>query len=364
MKVLERVCQLREAIQTGELVPGEMIGTETAFSQQWQLSRDTVRRGIETLVKEGLVERRPGKGLYVRPAQSSTRSVQIVIPNLAWPTELRIARGAQSAGSKRGIQILLHDSQGSEESVLDALKRLPQSAFDGAIIHSLHDSQLTEALFELKSCGYPFVLVDQRPRELEVPTVEIDNYHGGYIAGQKLAELGHQQVAFLGPLGIDAVRQRLAGFRDAMLDIRKYYDRSLAIDLGGHGLIDWIRDSVAATEEITLSLLSKPDRPTAIFDGSGDVTLFVYRAAQRLGLRIPQDLSIVTFEDCPFGYSLEPEVTRLEQPWREVGQVALELLLEYMGSKARNDSREPCEHRVLPSAWVPGGSLAPPATKG
>src|SRR5687767_14892936 len=100
MKCLKQIAGLRQAITSGKLGPGDMVGTEFAFSQQWGLARNTVRRGVDTLISEGLLERRPGKGLFVRAPHTTTRTVQVVVPNLAWSHVLRIARGAQQMGAQ------------------------------------------------------------------------------------------------------------------------------------------------------------------------------------------------------------------------------------------------------------------------
>src|SRR5687767_13931739 len=112
MKCLDQISGLREAIKSGQLEPGEMVGTEFAFSQQWGMARNTVRRGITTLVNEGLLERRPGKGLFVRLPNSVTRTVQVVLPDLSWSHVIRIVRGAQEAGSNRGLHTQIYDAHG------------------------------------------------------------------------------------------------------------------------------------------------------------------------------------------------------------------------------------------------------------
>lgn len=359
MKCLEQIDQLREAIKSGNLSPGQMVGTEFAFSQQWGLARNTVRRGIELLVGEGLLERRPGKGLFVRPPNSTTRTVQVVVPNLAWSHQVKIARGAQEAGRECGVQTLVYDAHGQLQADLEMIRRLPQSPIDGAIIVSLHHRQFSEVLFELKASGYPFVLVDQRLHDLEVPTVEENNYEGGYLAGKHLAALGHRRVVFLGPLNFQVITERLNGFRDAMLDAGVLFDRSLVLDLGGDSVTEWMNERIDSTEEVLLPLLIKPNRPTAVFDASGDVAPFVYRTIQRAGLKVPSDVSVVSFDESPISGFLEPQVARVKHLWEEIGQAAFEMLVKQMNPDERRRPERLCEHRVMPVGWEPGKSLAP-----
>jgi DNA-binding LacI/PurR family transcriptional regulator len=358
MKCLERIADLRQAIQSGKLEPGEMVGTEFAFSQEWGMARNTVRRGIATLVNEGLLERRPGKGLFVRLPHSATRTVQVVVPDLSWSHVVRIVRGAQEAGSQRGLHTQIYDAHGQIDLDLEMLRKLPESQADGAIIVSLHHRRFAEVLFELKSARYPFVLVDQRLHDIDVPTIEIDNYGGGYLVGQKLAELGHRRVSFLGPMGLQVVANRLNGFRDATLDAGILFDRSLIVDLGGDGVTDWLNTRLEATQEAVLRLLESPNPPTAIFDGSGDVAPLVYRAVQRAGRRIPQDVSVVAFDDsAKFSQFLDPQAAQLKHAWDELGRLAMNVLVREMDRPRGAPRRDEVEHCVISPTWIAGGSL-------
>ncbi|MEX2309417.1 MAG: GntR family transcriptional regulator [Pirellulales bacterium] len=358
MSQVDQISELRQAIQSGKLAPGEMVGTEFAFSQKWGIARNTVRRRIDTLVVEGLLERRPGKGLYVSSPRSATRTVQVVVPDLSWTHVLRIVRGAQEVGADRGLHTQVYDAHGQLALDLEMLRRLPDGPTDGAIIVSLHHRRFTEVLVELKATDYPFVLVDQRLHDVEVPTVEIDNYGGGYVVGQKLAELGHRRVGFLGPMNLQVITDRMNGFRDATLDAGVLFDRSLVIDLGGDGVADWLNERLEATQEGVVKLLRRPDRPTAIFDGSGDVAPLIYRAVQQLGLRIPEDVSVVSFDDsAKYSQFLEPRVAQLKHSWDFLGRAAMEMLVQGMNRSKTNGCKVDIEHRVISPAWEPGASL-------
>jgi DNA-binding LacI/PurR family transcriptional regulator len=352
------IAELRKAIVSGKLAPGERVGTEFAFSQDWGVARNTVRRRIAPLIDEGLLERRPGKGLYVKLPNATTKTVQVVVPDLSWTHVVRIVRGAQEVGAQRQLQTQIYDAHGQLGLDLEMLRRLPNGPTDGAIIVSLHHRRFTEVLVELRATGYPFVLVDQRLRDVDVPTVEIDNYGGGYLVGQKLAEYGHQRVAFLGPMSLQVVADRMNGFRDATLDAGVLFDRSLVVDLGGDGVADWLNERLDATQDAVIQLLSGPKRPTAIFDGSGDVAPLVYRAVQKLGLKIPEDVSVVAFDDsAKYSQFLEPRVAQLKHSWDFLGRAAMEMLLVQMNRSKSNGRHDDIQHRVISPEWEPGASL-------
>src|SRR5262245_53802285 len=110
MKCADQINDIRKSILSGRLEPGSMVGTEFEFAQKWQLSRNTVRRGIAQLVQEGLLERRPGVGLFVRASHVSIRTTQLVVPDMTWSHMVRMARGVKMEGQRRGVQVQVYDA--------------------------------------------------------------------------------------------------------------------------------------------------------------------------------------------------------------------------------------------------------------
>src|ERR1700743_1659552 len=103
---------LRRAIPEGEYQRGELIGSEHELARRRSISLMTVRRASEMLVNEGLLERRPGKGLYVRESRVNAKLIQVMAGNLSWDPCLQVARGVQSAAKQLGIAVQLYDAHG------------------------------------------------------------------------------------------------------------------------------------------------------------------------------------------------------------------------------------------------------------
>jgi DNA-binding LacI/PurR family transcriptional regulator len=162
-------------------------------------------------------------------------------------------------------------------------------------------------------------------------------------------------------LNLQVITERLNGFRDAMLDAGVLFDRSLVLDLGGESVTEWMNERIERTEEVLLPLLREPNRPTAVFDSSGDIAPFIYRAAHTAGFKIPDDISVVSFDESPVSEFLFPEVARVKHLWEEIGQAAFEMLVKQMNPDERRKSDRACEHRMMPVGWNPGRSLAAPA---
>ncbi len=343
--------RLREGIRTGEYRPGELIGSEHALAREQSISRMTVRRASGLLVNEGLLERRPGKGLFVRENHVTTRQVQVIVSNLAWETCLQVSRGLQAAAKEVGIQVQLYDAHGDAELDLEVVRQLPYGVARGAVIVSLHGQAFNEVVFDLKTKRFPFVLVDQQLRDIDVPSVTADNYAGGYLAGRTLLEAGHRRIAFVGDLVASTVRDRLNGLRDAVNDAGVAFDRSLAIDLGTEQ--DRLGDWSARVEECVADLMGKSSPPTALFCSCDAIARSAYRALANLNLSVPQDVSVVGFDDDPLAEWLTPRLTTVRQPFRRMGTEALNLLGRLM-----NDPNSPSERRVLPVELVRGESVA------
>lgn len=304
------------------------------------------------LVDEGLLERRAGKGLFVatpRPA-SNTGMVQVVVGNLEWIPCVRAARGCQQAARASGMQVQIYDAHGNMDLDLDMLRRLPDSGARGAVIHALHDRAFAEALYSLHARGFPFVLVDQRLNDIDVPSVLADNQAGGQAIAAHLLEQGHRRIGFVGDLGAGTVRDRLAGMRDAIGDAGLPFDRSLVVDIRpGDQLGDWTA-SVAAQ---TRALLGRPDRPSAIFGACDANARDVIRAATAMGLRVPADLGVAGFDDDPLAAPADVGLTTMRQPFDDMGRTAFEILARRIA-----DPRTPVEHAVLPVSLVARASTA------
>jgi len=343
--------RIRKRVTKTDAQPGDFIGSEYELARQEKVARMTVRRAIELLINEGLIERRPGKGLYVRDRGVTTRMVQIIAGNLEWEPSLQVSRGAKSVAVEKGIQIQLYDAHGDLERDLDVMCQLPDSQAKGAIILSLHSAVFNEAVYGLKIKGFPFVLVDQKMQDIEVSSVTADNYGGGLQAGRALIAQGHQRIAFIGDLVATTVGERLAGLRDAMADAGLNFDRSLVLDLAEDK--DRLGDWSGRIDQCTREAMGRPSPPTAIFFSCDAVARPAYRTLAGMGLRIPQDVSVVGFDDDPLAEWLTPGLSTLRQPFFEMGRVAMELLLKHMA-----DPAAPAESRALPVTLVRRGSTA------
>ena len=323
--------KLRRQLQTRRIEPGAFVASESALARTEGVNRMLVRQAVDALVREGKLQRRPGRGIYVPEAvrgirETGRRVVQVIVPNLKIAMCVDIAQGAKEAGAKAGVQTQIYDAHRDLHADVEMVRHLPESSAQGAILASVHHKRFAETLYELKATGYPFVLVDETLRDVEVPSVVADNYQGGLLAGRKLLEYGHRRIGFIGFLGADTTQCRLEGLRDAMTDQGLVLPRPFIGKLRVQGMDDWSSE----IDRVLREMLDRMDRPTAIFFSPDAAAAIGYRTIQAMGLRIPEDVSVVGFDGDPVCRLLTPTLATIYQPTRQMGAVAMEMLLALM----------------------------------
>ncbi|MVA77734.1 LacI family DNA-binding transcriptional regulator [Auraticoccus sp. F435] len=235
----------------------------------------------------------------------------------AWATE--IIRGVEEAASAAGVGVVLsasgghhHPGQGWVERVL---ARRPVGVI--SVMSTLHPDQRRR----LASRSVPLVVLDTDGEPPpDVPTVGSSNWHGGLSATRHLLELGHRRVAVVtGPADVLCSRARVDGFRSA------HDESGVTLD---PALVRYGDFEVAGGHHHGRELLSLPERPTAVFAGSDMQALGVLRAARELGLRVPADLSVVGYDDLPLAAYVDPPLTTVHQPLRDMAVTATRMLLD------------------------------------
>lgn len=273
---------------------------------------DETRSRIERILNDLEYTKQP-----VRHASST--SITLVFESMANPWVLDIMQGATDAAIARGFTVTVcakHSSDGErDDSYRQAIRRARPRAvvFDNAYV-SMKDRTLCQEL------GVRFAVIDPSGRPAhDCAEVRIDNWTGGFEAGCHLLGLGHRRFAVIcGPSSSTCFPARLDGFRSALMQ----EDVTLDDDMVRIG--DFWSESARLH---ALELLSSEDRPTAIFACSDTHALGIYDAAHQLGLRIPEDLSIIGFDDIESARHLNPPLTTMRQPMAEMTRSVLSTLL-------------------------------------
>ena len=340
---------LRRRLREESPAPGALLGTETEIAREGGVSRMTARRAVQALIDEGLVERRAGRGVFVRGEGSATRVIRFLAGNLLWAPAVRVAQAVQEDAPDAGLAVSVFDARGNLAALLDELRALPESGTAGAIVMSQHDPAFNRALAALVAANYPFVVVDQALADLPAPSVAADNRAGGRLAAEALLAAGHRRFAFLGDLAADTTAARAQGVADACA--AALVPPPAVFDIPGRRFADWepaIRERVA-------ELLCMRTRPTALVCSCDAVALHAIRALADAGLAVPRDMSVTGFDDDPIAEWSSPALTTVRQDFAEMGHRALSALAAQLSA----DPPAPA-HEAVPVALVERASIAAP----
>jgi LacI family transcriptional regulator len=301
-------------------------------------TRDLVSRVIR---ENGYTANRSARGL----SAGRTGLVGILVP-LVYPAYFSaILGGAAEALSERSLQIVLSPTGGEHDREVSVLDRL-HGLTDGALIILPEES--SEELEGLLDSGYRFVVLDPlMPLDERIPSVSAAHTSGADQAMRHLLELGHRRIAQItGPRGWLATEDRRRGYRAALAAAGILPDQSLEVEA---------LPEIPPGREAAEYLLDLPEPPTAIFAFNDNIAIGAVQAARSRGLRVPEDLSIVGFDDVEHATIVTPELTTVRQPLAEMGRTAVSLLMRFL-----EQQRFETLHVELATRLVVRDSTAPP----
>jgi len=250
-----------------------------------------------------------------------TGLVGVTLPILEAAYFAVIVSGTAEALYEHDMRIVLCPTLHQHEREVTLLDRLMHGTTDGAVLMLPEESNAE--LRALQETGYPFVVVDPRVQlDQGIPAVSAANASGARAVVEHLLSLGHRRIgAILGPADWMATTERLNGYRSALAAAGVLVARDLVVES------DF---SIESGEAAAASLLDLPERPTAIFGFNDNVAIGALRAAEARGLTVPDDLSVVGFDDSEQSGLVTPALTTVRQPLAEMGRMAVSLLLRLL----------------------------------
>ena len=340
-------------IRRGEFQPGSLLPSENQLCQQYEVSITTARRAFLELVKEGVVERRAGVGTMVSSAvrQSRLSFLSIDYEGDAWrrtPSAMgEIIAGVGAASWQRDASFSMTGV--ANEDTVGYLRRLVEErSVDGVLLRTADD--ISEEYLEImEDAGMPYVVIKRHVPGRPMNCVVSDDVAGARIATEHLLDLGHKRIGFVcAKPHITVAKERLAGYRAALETRNLLFDEAL-VRQESHFTVGKGREAV----EILLRL---PDPPTAIFVASDTMALGAYEAVRDLGLQIPQDVTLVGYDDLSPVAVLQPPLTTIRTSYYEFGRLAAQLLLNLI------EGREtPPRKKVIEPALIVRRSAAEPS---
>jgi LacI family transcriptional regulator len=251
-------------------------------------------------------------------AKQKTHTIGMIVPDISNPFFPMVVRGAEDAAQKRGYNLLLCNSDDTQEKEENALELLLSKRVDGIL--------LTKAICDLspplrqlvQEMKVPIVLVMRTFPKISRDAVITDDYRGAYEAVCHLARSGRKRIGLIGgPRKVSNGKARWEGFRDALKDNNLDLDPNLVIDG------DYRMESGYRAGNLLLS-----HRPDGVYVANFLMTVGLLKAAEEMGLRCPEDFGLVSFDDYPWLGIFHPKLTTVELPKYQLGQEAVELLLD------------------------------------
>lgn len=311
-----------EYIKSHNLEDGELLPPELEVSREFEYSRDTVRRALNELENEGYVKRIRGKGTFYTKPRKVYKEKKIAVlttyvSNYIFPP---IISGIEEIVSSRHFTLTLANTNNDPELERKHLRKIIDSKVDGLIIEPTQSALNNENKYlyeELHEKSIPFVMINAMYKELQTAYVIMDDLKGGYMATKYLLQLGHRKIA--GIFKKDDLQgvYRKKGFIKAM---EEYNINDITI--GEY----WTIEKSTYSYYFTDNLLKSENRPTAIVCYNDQIAMKVMEAIDTNNLKIPDDLSIVGYDDSVLATTGGLRLTSVKHPKINMGKQAARLL--------------------------------------
>ncbi|KAA3656328.1 MAG: LacI family transcriptional regulator [Chloroflexi bacterium] len=277
------------------------------------------RKRVEAAIKElGYVPNALARGLR----SNRTNTLALVISDITNPFFTMLARGVEDAASAAGYTVIFCNTDESETKEEKYTRILVEKQVDGVLLIPASSSPDSVDFFQSRQVQV--VLLDRGIPNVKTDLVRCDSEGGAYRLTKRLIELGHKHISIItGPQGLSISEDRVAGYRQALSEATLANNECIyygpLTQASGYGL---------ATQAI-----AQTPAPTALFGANNFISIGILKALRDAKMRVPQDISVVGFDDLPTALVVEPFLTVVAQPAYEMGRKATELLLSRLSKK-------------------------------
>jgi len=277
-----------------------------------------------------------------------TRAIGLVLPNIMNPFFLYILKGVEDAAIENGYIVVFCESDNKKNKESLYFQIFEERWVDGVIFSGVEDDSEEEKYIKsLHEKGIPVVLIDREIEGYFTNAVLIDNKGAAFTATTYLLELGHRRIAsIVGPQNIKIFVKRLEGYKVALSKYGVDFDPRMVVE----GDLS-VESGAAAIQK----LMAEGLRFTAVFASNDLMAIGAMKELQRIGIKIPRDISIVGFDDIPLAALVTPSLTTVSQPAYEMGMEAVNLIKKNIESGKAIESKI-----ILPTKLVVRESVAPP----
>lgn len=316
---------LKADILAGKIQADEQIATEKELSERYQVSRITSKRALNELEQANFIYRVRGKGSFVKgvttnsanfPLIARTKKILFILPFLNDLSVGNFTEGLLPTLQKEQIEVAMATREIFEQKEVAEIIQ----EYDGMIYYAEDTDQHLEILVELDFEHFPVVVLDKKFFEVDFPTVLSDNVNGGFLATQALIEEGHQKIAYLfgSTRHPQSVKSRYIGYLRALKEAKITFHT--------------LSNDEQATNDHLITYLEK-HKITGIICENDLVAIEAMRILKQNNYQIPQDVSIIGFDNIQAAALIDPPLTTVAQNFKELGAIAGDTLLTWLKTK-------------------------------
>ncbi|MGM0216263.1 GntR family transcriptional regulator [Enterococcus sp. AZ109] len=317
---------LKDKITNGTLIPGSQVPTEKELSDTYGVSRITSKRALTELEQLGMIERTRGKGSFVKEVLSEKKQTKRLLFLLPFSNDLSLgnfSEGLLPVVQKEQFEVMMTNFDFLTNHQANDISQ----EFDGMIYYADDESQHLDLLFDLSFQQFPIVVLDKQLHDLNLPAVLSDNLAGGKAACDYLIENGHKQIAYIfGNLHPpQSTRQRYLGY------IRSLKEHQISF----HTTLE---DKMANPKNL-LAYVAK-NEVTALVCENDLVAIEAMRILKQGGYQLPEQLSVIGFDDIQAASLVDPALTTISQNFKEIGALAGQALIDWINTGQQPDSQK------------------------
>lgn len=317
-------------LQSGRLQPGDMLPSEAELCRMLSVGRNSVRTALSNLAHDRVVETRKGVGTFcLTPRQPSSMTIGFVCLYSQEYIFPKVVRGSNRVLSRFDYHLVLAESRRDTAIERNVLERLWKRGVDGIILQPAYDgreSRNLDLLHDIQASGVPVVLVDNHYPGEQFNSVIMNDRAGGHLAASYLWEHGHRSFGIVYHRTYYPKVLRMEGACSFLREMGHEVEENWLVGFDHLGNLEEVnrrlRQSFSRSSKDRLAV------PTAFVCSNDEEAIELIRVAQRMGLRVPEDLSIVSFDNSSLSDLPSLTLTSVDHPSEEMGEMATTIILD------------------------------------
>jgi GntR family transcriptional regulator of arabinose operon len=318
---------IEKEIETGILKPGSRIYSENELCRKYNVSRHTVRRALGILSEQGILVRKKGIGTYVADIKQTAKSMSVCVispflDDYIFPKQIKGIENILTANGYHMQIGITYNKFINERRILSAMLENP---LDGIIAEPAKSALPTlnaDIYTRLYEMGVPIVFINTKIPSLQIPCISIDDRKGGYIATKHLIDMGHKKIGIIAKMDDYKGHLRFKGYMDAICDANISFPMEESMIWFS---TEWKKELFNGA--FGMDILSRLRECSALFCYNDQIAYVVIELLKQKGVRVPDDISIVSYDNSDYVLYTSPNISSIEHPSESLGAVAAKNLL-------------------------------------